>query len=292
MICNTDSFFAIGKTHMVCEDYARSGRTEERHPYAIVCDGCSSSEDTDIGARALATSLAARVEDLCTGKYSTDRVMNDAAAHAGMALFAAKVEDRALDTTVIAAYRVEKEGKEGVQVSMRGDGVVVARLRSGEFFLYTVDHEHNAPRYLNYDRDSRRLEGYMRKFGDKAASRVYVSKFGNDRPKDGWVPELYVEFNGHPDDWFFDAAEYDLVMVLSDGVQTFQQMVTNGTSKNLVDIPVEEVVRHLLQIKGTKGEFLKRRCHKFLTRHCVTHNWQHYDDFSAAAIWMEDPNAD
>jgi len=287
---NADAFFSIGKSHMVCEDYARAGFTDDRHPYAIVCDGCSSSPDTDIGARALATSLAFQIEDLCTGRYSADRVMNTAANYAYMALSAAKVGNRALDATVVAAYRVEKDGKEGVQVSMRGDGVVVARMRDGDFFIFTIDHEHNAPQYLNYDLDSKRLEGYMKKFGDKSAVRTYASKFGHDRPKDGWEPSLYAEFNGHPDDWFFDAETYDLVMVLSDGVQTFQQMVEDGTSRNLVDIPMEEVVRHLLKIKGTKGEFLKRRCHKFLTRHCVTHNWQHYDDFSAAAIWMEDPN--
>jgi hypothetical protein len=283
MIWNTDAFFSIGKTHMVCEDYARAGFTEDRHPYAIVCDGCSSSTDTDIGARALATSLAARVENLCTGKYSTDRVMNDAASHASMALFAAKVDDRALDATVVAAYRVEKEGKEGVQVSMRGDGVVVARRRDGDFYIHTVDHLRNAPQYLNYDLDAARMAGYMKRYGNKSSVRTYVSKFGKDRPQDGWESNLYTEFEGHPTDWFYDAEVYDLVMVLSDGVHTFQ---------TLVDVPVEQVVMQLLKIKGTKGEFLKRRCHKFLTRFCETNDWQHYDDFSAAAIWMEDPNAD
>jgi len=281
---NADAFFSIGKTHMVCEDYARSGRTEEQHPYAIVCDGCSSSEDTDIGARALATSLAARIEDVCTGKHSVDRVMSDAAAHASMALFAAKVGAHALDATVVAAYRVEKEGKEGVQVSMRGDGVVVARQRDGNLSIQTIDHLHNAPRYLNYDLDSVRMAGYVKKFGDKGVSKLTTHR------EDGWDRAVTTEFEGHPTDWFFDAEVFDLVMVLSDGVHTFQQMVENGTSRNLVDIPVEDVVGHLLKIKGTKGEFLKRRCHKFLTRHCVTHNWQHYDDFSAAAIWMESPN--
>jgi len=281
---NTDSFFAIGKTHMVCEDYARSGRTEERHPYAIVCDGCSSSKDTDIGARALATSLAARIEDLCTGKHSVDRVMGDAAAHANMALFAAKVTDRALDATVVAAYRVEKDGKEGVQVSMRGDGVVVARMRDGNIFIETIDHLHNAPRYLNYDLDLGRMAGYVKKFGDKNMSKVTTHR------QDGWDMAFTNEFEGHPNDWFFDAETWDLVMVLSDGVHTFQQKVTGNTSQTLVDVPVEQVVTQLLQIKGTKGEFLKRRCHKFLTKFCEENQWQHYDDFSAAAIWMEGPD--
>ena len=65
----TDAFFSIGKTHMVCQDYARSGTTRAGHPYAIVCDGCSSSPDTDLGSRFLAMSFASYVEHLCDGGF-------------------------------------------------------------------------------------------------------------------------------------------------------------------------------------------------------------------------------
>ena len=77
-------------------------------------------------------------------------------------------------------------------------------------------------------------------------------------------------------------------MVLSDGVQTFQRVVRTGTSKTLEDVPIEEVVDQLLKIKGTKGEFVTRRCQKFMNKFCIKNEWQHSDDFSAAAIWMGD----
>lgn len=54
-MANSDAFFSIGKTHEVCQDYARAGDLDGRQ-FAIVSDGCSSSPDTDFGARALVMS--------------------------------------------------------------------------------------------------------------------------------------------------------------------------------------------------------------------------------------------
>jgi len=285
MSWNADAFFSIGKTHMICEDYALGGTSRNGLRYAIVSDGCSSSPQTDIGSRLLSCAVAHHVDVLSI--FDEERVANktlrSAAQVALMGLISAHVSPRALDTTLIVAYETEREGKMGTVVSMRGDGVVVARTREGHFTIESIDQLHNAPRYLSYDLEPDRLEGYVKKFGDKNAVRTYTSQ-------EGWSPDPHTEFEGHPKDWFYDAETYDLVMVLSDGVHTFQELVTGDTSQTLVNVPVERVVEQLLQIKGTKGEFVKRRCHKFLTRHCVTHNWQHYDDFSAAAIWMENPN--
>ncbi|MFN2514557.1 MAG: protein phosphatase 2C domain-containing protein, partial [Pyrinomonadaceae bacterium] len=60
---NVDSAFIIGATHAVCQDYAVAGNGLPTHqardenspaaPYLILSDGCSSSPDTDIGARLL-----------------------------------------------------------------------------------------------------------------------------------------------------------------------------------------------------------------------------------------------
>ena len=60
---NADSVFNIGATHAVCQDYviARSGETTfgspNAGPYIILSDGCSSSPDTDMGARLLVKAM-------------------------------------------------------------------------------------------------------------------------------------------------------------------------------------------------------------------------------------------
>jgi len=283
---NADSFFAIGKTHMVCEDYARAGLTEDGHPYAVVCDGCSSSPDTDFGARLLATSAVFQMRWICRGEGSfmiRDSQILSAAANAANEI---DVNMRCLDATVVAAYRAVQDGNEGVKVSMRGDGVVVARHRDGSYVIQAVDHDHNAPRYLSYELDEDRMGGYMKRYGDRSRMRQF--DHAGDTMHDWTITE---EFDGHLEDRFFPAKDYDLVMVLSDGVQTFQRVVRTGTSKMLDNVPVEQVIERLLKIKGTNGEFLKRRCHKFLTKFCAINEWQHADDFSAAAIWMGEPDA-
>ena len=60
---NLDWYFTIAKQHVVCEDYALTGW--EPVPYTIVCDGCSSSEHTDVGARVLAWSAKKALQQSC-----------------------------------------------------------------------------------------------------------------------------------------------------------------------------------------------------------------------------------
>src|SRR5215203_2249321 len=65
---NTDCFFNIGATHSVCQDYVVAS------PYLILSDGCSSSPDTDIGARLLVKAA----ERVC-GKYEIEEVHKESA---------------------------------------------------------------------------------------------------------------------------------------------------------------------------------------------------------------------
>lgn len=294
---NADAFFAIGKTHMVCEDYARAGFTENGHPYAIVCDGCSSSPDTDTGARALALAAQQDTKWLCLDDSLSQRqrlTITDAA----LSLKSMRVDPRAADATLVMAYWNGNDQRDGdVIVEMRGDGVVAARRQDGSFVIDVVDHVENAPHYLNYMMDEQREAGYREKFGFDFTIKNYDSRTGwaptmpyspTPNPELSLVSRPFLAESGHPDAWLFMAEEFDLVVVMSDGVQSFQRCVQTNTSKTLEPIPIEDVIEQLLKIKGTKGEFLKRRCHKFLTKFCVKNNWQHSDDFSAAAIWMED----
>ncbi|MCA9708502.1 MAG: hypothetical protein KDK70_21815, partial [Myxococcales bacterium] len=76
-----DAWFAIGDTHVVCEDFACAGHTEAGAGFAVVCDGCSSSPQTDVGARLLAA--AARVE-LERGRLPEADVVDRAAAAAAL----------------------------------------------------------------------------------------------------------------------------------------------------------------------------------------------------------------
>ena len=53
---NVDSFLKKGKQHFICEDYIINSDDRDTMPYIILSDGCSSSENTDIGSRVLVRS--------------------------------------------------------------------------------------------------------------------------------------------------------------------------------------------------------------------------------------------
>ena len=50
MVAN--SYYEIGYDHKVCEDYSLSGQKDSLL-YTVLSDGCSSSENSDVGARLL-----------------------------------------------------------------------------------------------------------------------------------------------------------------------------------------------------------------------------------------------
>jgi hypothetical protein len=301
MIWNSDAFFAIGKTHMVCQDYARAGKIalkhnrpisdpssvwhnydlrEQRQVYAVLSDGCSSSPDTDFGARLL---VAATESSLRGNSRSI-------LAQASAAAYDLNLPPHCLDATLLTArYGETEEGDPGVSVSLRGDGVVAARRRDGLFYFYQVEHPRGAPFYLSYDMELERGDAYREEYGEESVCRVYYSGFAEHRSRDGWIPEATEKISRHGD-WFFRSAEYNLVMLFSDGVTSFQRAVETNTSLSFKAVPVEEVVAQVLAIKGFAGSFVQRRCHKFLTKFCAQEGWHHTDDFSAAAIWMGESN--
>ena len=71
----------------------------------------------------------------------------------------------------------------------------------------------------------------------------------------------------------------DLLLIASDGIESFQ--TANGEP-----VPVEEVIDEILAIKNFKGEFLSRRCSRFLSKTCVERGWKHADDFAIAGIYV------
>lgn len=285
---NSDAFFAIGRTHMVCQDYACAGKDVEGLPYAALCDGCSTSPDSDFGARLLAAAATHRLHSLPVHE-SVEGHEHEILERADQAAGVLGLPRHCLDATLLTArYATNEEGEPGVRVSLRGDGVVAVRLRDGRFHFYQVEHRRGAPFYLSYDLEPRRRAAYRDEFGDEAFCRLYTSTWAV-RPRDGWIPEATAIFSGRADDWFFHAAEYDLVVLMSDGVSSFQRAVGTETSISLESVPVELVVAQVVAVKGTVGRFLQRRCHKFLTKYCEDNGWRHTDDFSAAAIWMDEP---
>lgn len=241
----TDAFFMMGHQHLVCQDYATAGPD-----FVALADGCSSSPHTDFGARLLCR---------MAGQHPVTEVIHAAAP----LLRPLGLPETSLDATLLFA----RHRDDAVEVYGAGDGVVVARRRDGRHTTHVVSYPSGAPRYLSYDLCPTRSARYDQEFG-----RIQLHTI------DGAAP---LPVDAGPQRWSWPVAEYDLILVLSDGALSFRRPTATGTEP----VPVAEIVSAMLAIKTFSGAFLARRARRFLLE-ASAQGWVHDDDFAVAAIYV------
>jgi hypothetical protein len=273
---NADNVFLMGSTHKVCQDYTLSRSFNIPIPYAIISDGCSSSEHTDIGARILTIRALHNIQKLM-------HLVSPETADAMYELFGYSVINEAreivlclglpltcLDATLIISAVV----RDHVYTFMYGDGVIMSRKKSGECFLMTTEFMSNAPYYLSYWIDAPRKEGYKKEFGGMD-TKMSIYSSTCDHMK------VIPEFSKY-DHKFISVdklEDYQDIIIGSDGLISF----TNSLGMNLGE---PNQLLTFLEFKNTTGEFLKRRVLR------VTKDWnkfgtQHTDDLSLAGFHIE-----
>ncbi|MEE4378221.1 MAG: protein phosphatase 2C domain-containing protein, partial [Candidatus Competibacteraceae bacterium] len=215
----TDSHFEIGKTHLVCEDYACNG--QEPVPYVIVADGCSSASDVDVGSRLLALNARQLLPAFVQGdptipaavhhRQLGHRIMQPAieqAADLGL-------DSSAPDTTLIVAFVVEDR----IRVHIYGDGCVVGKRRDGSLRIIHIEFAQNAPYYLSYAEDWERQQAYADIMSyQEIPQRVSII----DR---GMVKAETRSFD-EPGIFEFVLNEFPLVAVATDGLDSLTNVVT------------------------------------------------------------------
>ena len=75
---------------------------------------------------------------------------------------------------------------------------------------------------------------------------------------------------------------YDLVLLLSDGAESFH-------TKDGQPVELDLVLAQIFDFKGFAGQFLGRRCGRFLSSFCAENGWKHDDDFTVAGIYVGEP---
>ena len=260
MTTHANGYFAIGSSHIVCQDYVRTGKTKDGRAYALLSDGCSSSADTDIGSRLLCLHAEKQI------KRGWDF---DPYSELGYALEEAQasakdlgLDETALDATLLIAVETETH----IEVFVIGDGVVAARRRDGgKPFILKSSYPMGAPFYLSYLLDPERLALF-----DALEGNALVTE--GDRCEN--VKNI-LSFS-------LPKADFDLVILMSDGAESFRKAVT-------IPVSYTEIVEQMLKVQGAAGEFMVRRASKFLKSYCKAQDWTHYDDFSVAGLFLEAP---
>ena len=235
------SLYKIGNSHQVCEDYSAIGKN-----IAALADGCSSSLDTDTGARIL-VNLMIRYPNLDL----RDLIKN------AMIIALSFSHPHCLDCTLGS---ISIDGQNCL-IQLIGDGVVVLESKNNTLEYFVIDYEHNAPVYLSYLLGSS-ITQYKEKFGNWKCE-ILNGRIGEIIPKNNI--KLYELTNdpiyGIP---IFKKeikiVDYNKIYLFSDGLGSF---VNNGKI-----ISIEKI---LFKLKNANFDLTKIPYH-------------HYDDLSYIAI--------
>ena len=264
---NTDIFLKIGDQHKVCEDYIIRGYGPV--PFIILADGCSSSNNTEMGARILChlakQYLSYRGSDLYNRESLDYHKMGNWIIHnAELTARQLGLYVSCLDATLIVSY--ESHGV--VYVYMYGDGAVVTKDKVGHIQVDHVDFTNNAPYYLSYLIDERRDIIYYENKNQK--SYHITGQNGNVISYNiAYDSDLILQYN---------LDRYPNIFICSDGIQSF---IKKDPSQREILTP-HEVLPEMMAFKNTKGEFLKRRLKRAL-KDLDEQGTTHYDDLSIGA---------
>lgn len=251
---NAGSFFTIGSTHVVCEDYALHGVTED--PYVILSDGCSNGGvriDTDFGSRLLCKSAENHLSMLPYNSFGfKERVISTTVTQVQTYF---NMDLACLTATLLLARKYD----DFIYTMLIGDGYIGGKRRDGRWMLYEIEYEKGAPYYLKYSWNPKDKEAYFNRFGSIGTLRTFSWRESGD------IETSSMEFDlkdDHPEHFEFDFKidEYEFVFIASDGLSRFYHQATTP-DKSMIPIPITTVVPILYGFKGYQTSFVERQMH-------------------------------
>jgi len=279
---NADSAFAIGKRHEVCQDYAKA-EVDGEWGKAWVSDGCSSSPDSDIGARLMVLSarqsFRAMLEtgwNLKTSSPEEIGMMTMCSARTsanGLGL-----SPEVLDATLLS---IMCDG-EYVCLSAFGDGVLFLKWEHGSTKCLDIELTNGYPDYLSYRFDKERRNKYDSVWVDTKANKLVRDMSWLDGKLENYQERGFDPHNGYGEIHQIKqgVAKLELAAVMSDGVKSFYRRSKNGANEV---VPLSEVLESLMNFRLHSGRFVQRRLNAFL-KDAAVKGWEHHDDISIAAI--------
>jgi hypothetical protein len=283
-ITRTDTFIEIGSQHKICEDYIVSGNN-----YIILADGCSSSENSEIGARLLCymakqfiKSHTLEPDELSFSEKMGSWIIYNAdvlARHLGLKV-------TCLDATLIISYIQNGH----INIHMFGDGfLVLTRKNIEQYEVYSIEYKSGTksmPYYLRYLLDQEGAKLYHDQKVIKTLRRMAVYE---NRQKGYAIPEEIAY--DHPEYYRFSLDDFESISICSDGLGSFLKATPDSDGNKIMK--AEELVPDIFNFESTAGVFLQRRMNLLERRLRKTDSpLNHFDDLSIGTYLMEEvPNA-
>jgi len=258
-----DHYYTIGRMHTICEDYALQADTP--FPFLIICDGCSASQNTDVGARILALTAQRLIQEnpsLLENYTLFGETLIHRAAHIIQTM---ELEQQALDTTLLIVYPTDTH----FQVIVYGDGCILFKDKAGVSGYIDVNFTHNAPYYLSYLLNEERQYAYKQA---NTCPLVLNSSITGCSPN---LPYQHVLV------FSFPFNQFSTVGIASDGVGQFFDFQESSR------IALDEVINTLLDYKNINGDYVKRRTKRVLDTYAKQAIYP-ADDLSIAIFTIHD----
>jgi hypothetical protein len=285
---NADSYFEIGHSHKICEDYALAG-VEGNLTYAIVSDGCSASDDSDVGARLL--SHIARDVLLYFNRrkllYDFSFLKNSFKTTFEEIILRKCLEVRdtlkfsydIFDATLLIAAGVGHHSK---ILFAWGDGYFILNRPSGDIDVISLRYDSGAPYYMSYQLSDDKRAAYAAEFGGDPLT-IKTERLETDGSTSCSKFEQIRAMQGS---YFTVLEDTDLnqIIVSSDGIGTYEapkeKPLPGMECARYLD---HDVIRTMVAYKNPVGEFVTRRMTRFKNDNQKA-GTIHQDDISCAAI--------
>ena len=232
-----DHFLRIGTSHKVCEDYIISNETPL--PFVILSDGCSSSKNTDMGARILThltkQYLKNEINNLPVLINYDSWMANSIIYNSESIAKTMGLGESCLDATLLILYAI----KGSIYVCMYGDGYLITIDLQDRISSYEISYSNNAPYYLSYKIDAKRKFIYRASNPTKTIIKNNSEILFQNKPETPFIKTLPI-------------GDYKGVFIASDGVGSF--INKHGEKHN-----IEETLKEITSFKNINGEFIKRR---------------------------------
>ncbi len=246
-----DAYYAIGRLHLFCEDYALHGW--EPVPHLILADGCSAAPDSDLGARLLALNARRLLPHFARAASERDRLARHWPLGRRIVRRAARqARDLGLDPTVLdATLLVAWCDGAMVHVHLYGDGCLAVRHADGGVGTIRVEYAENAPYYLSYLLDPERWELYQEAIGEPATAQSihYQIDAGES---------IRQEAFNTPTAFDFDLTTFPVVAVATDGLDSFVAAETGAR------LDLRTTARSALDFQNLDGAFVQRHLRQVL----------------------------
>jgi hypothetical protein len=242
-----NAYYQIGKDHKVCEDYALCGT--QPFPYAILSDGCSSVNDSDVGSRILVSMAKKNIHTFTPKTYK--EFVNSIVFQAKVIAKLMGLEKECLYATLNMIVHWDNK----TYALMIGDGCLIYKTQDGVVDFIAHEYKNNYPFYP-----------------------VYLSEDVNTTDKGLSVKTKESQANHDYDTvtlYEFDNLEW--ILGSSDGIFSF----TNGYS--LIDF--NTVKTQLADLKSFKGDFIERKMKRIIKNFNKDGNYNS-DDWSVTGLYL------